>query len=436
MFSFWDKRIPTFLGLLVLGISLVGLTYATTKPQLFEIGAGQPIQLEDIRVSNQGVTSLSVSFRTSKEAAVQLRFGQTTATAQTLFDDRDEIGGQMQAYRTHHVTIKNLTGGTQYEFTVLASGKTFDNQGKPFLAKTPNTATDVSSFDEQPIRGKVFLSNGADAKDALVYAKIEGASYISTVSKKDGSFLIPLVGVYTEDLTGLYIMHGGETVHIEVFGNDGSTALVKAPFNRLGEPLVITLGKNVDLATTSSGLTDDDQEESPDSSGFSETEISQTTEKGEEQVILTPKEGVFLLDSKPLIRGRGSPSQKIEVTVESDPQTSQLTVNENGEWSYQPDNALPPGKHTVSVRFFDGDKITKVITQEFEVLASGSQVVESATSSPSPTEFFFPSPSPFLTAAPTAQAMPNTATIFPSLSIIGGGVILAVGGLFALYFAL
>lgn len=425
--SLWNKRIPTFLGLLLLGVSVAGLTYMTQSPQLFELGARSAVRFENIRVSNQTPTSLSISFRTEQETAVQLRIGQSMDSAQTLFDDRDEIGGQTHMYRTHHFTIKNLNAGTQYFFTMLAAGKTFDNQGQPFLAKTPSATENASesSFDLEPIKGTILTANGEDAKDALIYAKIEGTSYISTVSKA-GSFLMPLVNLYAEDLTGFYTFHGVEMITIEVFGNDGSISIVKVPFNSHNDLPSITLGKNLDLTvqplpTLSAGA----QASDIDSSGFSKTDVSEEHSQKNEQTILNPKEGDFLLDPRPLIQGKGSPSQKIEVTVESEPQTSQLTIDETGEWSYQPDKPLPPGKHTISVRFFDGDKITKVVRQDFEVLASGSQVSESAT--PSPTMVLSPIPTP----EPTAQPMPKTATILPSVLFIGAGALLTVVGFFA-----
>lgn len=171
------------------------------------------------------------------------------------------------------------------------------------------------------------------------------------------------------------------------------------------------------------------EEERPITSGFYTDTALPTSQVHTTPMITTPEDGDFLLDAKPLIRGRGSPFQKIEVIVESsDPQAGEVTVNANGEWVYQPDSPLPPGKHTVSVRFFDGGTVTQVLKKQFEVLASGNQVAQPATPSATITEI----PTPAVTAQPTVEPIPNTGMLIPGLFVLSLGVFLALLGFLSL----
>lgn len=413
--SFWDKRFPTVLGLLLIGIGTMALTYVTRSPQLFELGATTPLEFEDIRVSNQTATSLSISFRTKEPVAAQLRFGRDLATVSTVFDERDEIGKEPGAYRTHHFTVQDLTASQRYVFAIVAKGQTFDNQGAGFSVKTASFASVPEALEVEPVRGTVVTGSGLEAQDALIIITIEGATSLSTVSKAQGAFLVPLGNVHTSDLTSLYTFTGNEVLSIEVFGNDGEQAQVVVPLGKLRTLPPIRLGKNTDLTQ---------EEEVSETSGFT-TEA--TTQTNQEEAILTPKDGDFVVDERPLFQGKGVPSARVEITIQSALQEATLTVNNNGQWSWQPKEPLPPGKHTVSARFFSGDRITKVIRHEFEVFASGSQVAELAT--PSPTIKLSQPPTPL----PTAPPIPTTGTALPAITILGAGFILTVVGILALH---
>ena len=408
--SFWDKKFPTALGLLLIGISSVVLGFSTRLPQFVETGANTPLEAEDIRVSNQTGTSLSISFRTQEEVGAQIRFGQTLSQLATVFDDRDEIGMEPGLYRTHHFTVNNLSPSEQYVFTILIGGKTFDNQGTGFPVGTATVPASAAPSLVDPIRGVVLTPQGEEGRSALVFAKIEGATLVSTVTKGEGAFLIPLSDLTTADLASSYTFRG-EPITIEVFGNDGESSLGNFPFNLHASLPPITLGKNVDAI-----------KEEKDTSGFTPVASSDDTIS---ETIVTPKDGDFLADTKPIFRGKGAPRGKVQITIESEPQTVEVTSNANGEWFFQPDTALEPGPHTVTVRFFDGATVTRVIQHEFEVFASGSQVAESATASPIPTK-----PLPTVSIAPTAAPLPQTGGgILPTVVIPVIGFLLMLTGL-------
>ncbi len=412
--SFWNRRFPTLLGLIVLAISTLGISFLIKSPQLFESGASSSLAFEDVRISNQTANSLTVSFRTKDPISAQIKFGTNVDSATAFFDDRDAIGSTIGQYRNHYFTITNLSPGREYFFVLIMKGKTFDNEGKGFTAKT-STSTLSADKQVEPLRGTIVTAKGEEAKNALIYVKIAGATLTSTIVKTQGKFLVSFVGLSTADLTSIYSFSGNEEITVEVIGDDGTQASVITTFDKHGDIGQIVLGEGA--------------KSSPESSGFHpETIVSDSTDKA--PAIIAPQDGGFVSDQRPLIRGKGKPAQKIEITVESEPQTGQLVVGDNGEWVYQPDKPLPPGKHTVSVRFFDGERIVNTIQSQFEVLASGTQVEESAT--PSPTTVVSLAPTPPV-AGPTVAPIPNTATTFPVILLTSLGLIFTLGGIFLVF---
>lgn len=441
--SFWDKRFPTILGLFIISIALVTLTYATKSQQLFELGAAGPLTFEDIRVSNQTGTSLSISFQTSKTTGATLRLGETLDSASTLFDDRDEIGSEIGQYKMHHFTAKNLRPGQQYRFSLLVQSTTFDNEGGGFVAKTASTGNQDASTqvaNVEPVRGTVVAPSGQGAKDTLVFVKIDGATLLSTVVKSQGEFLVPLTDLLTSDLTGFYVFKGDEILSLEIVGEDGRATVV-APFGMHADLGQIVLGEHVDLTVQEAPTSQLASPTGKDTSGFTKEALPAQSEDEETQTFINPQDGEFLIDPKPLFRGKGIPFQKVEILIESEPQEASLIVDENGEWFYQPDVPLASGEHTVSVHFFEGETPTKILTRQFEVLASGTQVVEAATSSPSPTSRLTPVSRPTATpssisatpSGPTAAPIPTSATVLPGIVLIGTGIFSVLAGFLAFH---
>ncbi|MBI2036464.1 fibronectin type III domain-containing protein [Candidatus Microgenomates bacterium] len=410
--SFWNRRFPTLLGLLVLAASTFGISFLVKEQQIFELRAVPSLVFEDIAISNQTANSLTVSFQTKELTGAQIKFGASLDEAPTFFDDRDAIGSQVGQYRNHYFTLTNLSPGREYLFALIMKGKMFDNEGKGFIAKTSSAALSPDK-EVEPMRGEIISATGQEVKDALVYAKITGAVLSSTIVKSQGKFLLPLSGLSTADLTSIYSFAGNEEITIEVIGDDGTEISVVTTFDKHADIGQIILGQNL-----------------KESSGFNPEAIS-TDSTGQTPAIIVPQDGAFVSDQRPLIRGSGKPAQRIEITVESQPQTKQLTVGDNGQWVYRPDQPLSPGKHTVSVSFFDGDRIVNAIQSQFEVLASGSQVQEVATPSPTIVVSLAPTPIPTqIEPSPTVAPIPTTATTFPIVLFMSLGIISIAGGIF------
>ncbi len=89
----------------------------------------------------------------------------------------------------------------------------------------------------------------------------------------------------------------------------------------------------------------------------------------------TIAENEQVLTDKPTFSGTAPPGSTVTLTIYSEPKTVVVTVDENGNWTYTPDEALEPGPHTVVAVASDpttGE--TQTTTVPFVVDASGSGI--------------------------------------------------------------
>lgn len=412
--SFWNRRFPTPIGLIIIAVAIGVTTYLTRQPQSFGLTASSPLTIEDLRISNTTSAAVSISFRTDEKVAAQLRFGETLEGGTVLFDDREQLGSSTGLYKTHHFTATSFSPSQDYVFAILAKGVVLDNNKKGFTVKTAaKLPPKETEEDIEPIRGRVLDQNGSSIKDALVFVKIDGSVLLSTIVNQEGRFLIPLNGILVEDLTSYYTFTGSETIQVEVVDADGKSKIVSRPFTAHGQEILVSFGE--------------EPASPPQSSGFQSTASPFASASINEPEIMLPKDGDFLIDQKPLFRGKGIPGQKVTLTIESDLQIAQVVVDANGIWTHQPNTPLAPGKHTVTATFFDGPDAAKIVTRSFEVFASGSQVSEPATPS-SPIQQPTPPPS----IAPTAAPVPKTATVLPAIAILSTALVFIAFGFLGL----
>ena len=120
------------------------------------------------------------------------------------------------------------------------------------------------------------------------------------------------------------------------------------------------------------------------------------------------------MDSRPLIRGTALPNQKVKIKIESEVIIDEVIADSNGLWSYRPPNSIPPGQHKITIETIDSFGVSKILTQNFTVFASGSQVAEAATPSATPTSTPIPTTPPKTTIIPTSTPTP---TVILSITI-------------------
>jgi len=435
----WDKRIPTLFGILLITLGVGVTTFLVNQGVLFRSNASATDQPQNVRITNITDNSFTVSYETDGKIIGSLNYGQDQKLGQPALDDRDQQTGKLIPYNLHNITVRNLSPQTKYFFSITSGQETYTDSGQPFSANTgPKLSGAIPT--QNPMSGKILLSDGNPPSEAIVYVTIDNSQVISTLVKLDGSYILPLNSLRANDLSAYYNFSSSGNAKMLVLGNS-LTSNVLLSLNQTGIIPTIMLSNDYDftqsqspVATISANLA------SFPSFGSTSSAVQ----------ILTPKSNQTLTDQQPLFKGTSAPNQNVTITIHSD-QAIQTTVkaDQNGNWNYRPSSSLSPGTHTITVQAPDSSGILKTITQSFVVYASGQQINPPPSGTPTltPSIVVTKIPSPTIIASyitssittsqskgglnisPTQKTLPPTGN--PSIMTAGivGAVITIVGGL-------
>lgn len=400
--SFWEKRIPTIVGIILIGVGIGTITYLTGHRVLF-LGNAAPSEVpRNVQVTNITDTSFTVTYITQAQVIGSISYGIDKNTPQLALDDRDQPTGSPSLHSVHSIGIKNLKPQTTYYFSIKSGEGNYLNNTLLYQVSTaPQINTPPTS--EKPLTGKVLSSTGDPPSEALVFVKTSSSQLLSSLVKTTGFFIIPLNTLRTSDLNSYAPMNEGTSVSISATTD---TATSRVTFTLGGENAVpsITLSQNYDFTLTSP---------TPVSaaSHLASLPVSVASASGS-TVITSPKDNAGLVDAQPEIQGTAPPNTTVDIEIHSpDIVKASVSTDSNGFWSFRPQTALSPGLHTLTATFRNASGIIKTITQSFTVYAQGSQVNQSAT----------PSATPIVTATPTqmvtiTQAPTTTLTPQPTLT--------------------
>jgi hypothetical protein len=407
--SLFNKKIPTLLGLILLGLGIFSLTFLANNTTLFTTRATPVYAPTQVRITNVSESSFTVSFLTEESVLGTLSYGTTETLGQIALDDRDQQDGTPKPYSTHHITVKNLKANTQYYFSIIADDKIFLDEEIPFSVKTLSPLMQSPSA-QSPIVGKVVTSSGAPSGDIIVFLVGETTQPYSVLSKKDGSYVMPLNAIRTKDLTAYAKLSDVEPLSMLFVGtNETATATLfptqinPVPQVTLSNTYDFTIGQEPvpsNPTATSSGT----QVSFP---SFEATEVTENEPK-----ILSPDQEEGLSDQQPLFEGTALPNESVEILIQSNHEISTtIQASNDGSWSFRPDTKLEPGEHTITIKTKDSNGILKTIRRSFTVFAEGSQFTEPSVSpsqaTPTPTVFIAQSPTPTLTPTPTSAITPS-----------------------------
>lgn len=241
--SWWDKRLPIFLGILLVVAGIAFGVVLTLKAREVRIQARQSFLPQQMRITNLSDTALTVSWITDQPASGFLSFGETSSLGQTQLDYRDRESEGTGVYLTHYVTLSNLKPETIYYFKIGSGKELFGKNGGDFQVQTVLEAADLLVSD--PAYGQVFGADGSTAEGAIVYLAMPGCLPLSTLVKTSGNWLIPKNLSFKEDLSSFcqYPKRGGE---FDIFVQGGDEGTSKASLlSGLDKPVPnITLGKD------------------------------------------------------------------------------------------------------------------------------------------------------------------------------------------------
>ncbi len=442
--NIWNKRIPTLLGIGIIGIGII-ITSLLVKSGVSFISRAGPSQTPtDVRVSNVQDSSFTVSYITEDKVIGSINFGDSKNLGQSALDDRDQQTGSVNPHIIHNITVRGLNPSTKYYFSILSGQNTFLNNNNLFEVITARTI-DGSPSQQTPLSGKIILPNGAIPNEAIVYVTAENAQVISTLAKQDGSYILPLNSLLNKDLSGYFAFQKNTIIKLLVAG-DSLKSNVLLSKDQINPIPTVTLSNDYDFTVGSSPT----KSQSATSVGFSSfsSQLVLSSSANQSPQILAPKKDESFTDNKPLFKGSALPNEKVQIIIHSDEQIqTEVTSDANGNWTYRPSAPLSPGNHIISIVTRDKSGILKTIQQSFVVYASGTQVNQSATPSatpiltsiPSPTSTPIPTisiaPSPILTSAiPTPTKIPLPAAGNSSAVFLGMGA--AAATVFGLLFFL
>lgn len=395
--NFWNKKIPTLLGVILIAIGIGVTTFLVQQGRLFSIKASPSQQPKDVRVSNITDNSFTISYTTTDKITGAVNYGSSPSFGQSSLDDRDQQSGSVTNYGIHNITIRNLTPSTKYYFTIISGKDTYMNNSSPFEVTT-GTAIQDQPIAQDPMTGKVILPNGNSPNEAIVYLTTNNSQVISTLIKSDGSFILPLNSLRNSDLSSYFLLNNDSVIKLLAYG-DGISSNIMLSLSQIHPVPTITLSSDYDFTNNLSPVAST----SANIQSFPSFENSSSSSNNSNPQILTPQKDQGFTDQQPEFKGTAQPNNSVEIIIHSNEQIQTTTKTDaNGNWTYRPSTSLSPGNHTITIITKDVSGLVKTITQSFIVYAEGTQI-QGAAGSPTPTL----SPSIKITATSTLTLTPT-----------------------------
>src|SRR3989344_515252 len=419
-----ERKIPTLIGLLLVGTVVFTVRFAFNQVSPLLTKASETTTPKEVTITNVSDTAFTVSWMTSTPTTGSVRLeGKLPATM--YYDERINLSASSpsspaQSYTTHMVTLRSLKPETTYTFRILSNGKSFQNHAKPYEARTAPQLASLGTAIE-PAYGQVTNPSGEPAEGAIVELTLSGGQPLTTLTKSGGTWVIPLNRARTDDLSA-YIAAGDRIDEtIVVRSSEGEAHATTDTLNDNPVP-VITIGKTYDFRKI--------QAENGKSQPLAQTPpnvLGSSTQPASGAVSITkPAQGSAIPSNLPLIQGTGVPGNQVLIIVGiTNPVSDTFLVGEDGVWRYTPPKPLAEGKQSVTITTSDAKNKTVAITNLFEVLKSGTQVLGDATPSasltPEPTVAGEPAP----TATLAGDPLPESGFPLPLiiLLILGFGLI-------------
>ncbi len=415
--TLFEKRIPTLLGMVIIIIGIAATSFFA-RHGVNIIGRAAPSETpENIRIANISDTSFAVSYTTADKVLGTINFGQTESLGNIALDDADSNSTTIP-HTAHINTIKNLTPGATYFFSITSGTTSFLNNEKPFSVTTaPKIQPQPSQPQLSEMNGNVVFEENTNT-ESLVYIAASGGQTLATRVKPDGSYTIDLSSIRNQDLTSYISLSDNTIIKMLVVGNSqqsNSTLFAK----QIHAVPTIIFSKNYDFTLKTTPAEAEASASAATSASIGFASFSATPRAAKNPQIISPKKNEGFTDMKPLFKGIASPSAEVQIEIHSDKQiTTKVTADKNGSWTFRPQEALSPGIHTISITTRDAYGILKTIKQSFTVYAEGSQVTQTATPSATitPIVTFTPTPTAFFTPTPTVIPIPTT---IPTISLRG-----------------
>ena len=411
-------KIPTIIGIIILILSLATGVIFLQNRQVFRLGAKGQNSPKDVKISNITSDSFSVTWITDIQNTGFVKYGDSVGNI-TSTKTEESVG---PGY-THLVSVSGIKSQTGYFFKINSGGNDFDNNGVTWQGQTLASA---ESGQPALISGSVLLATGSPAKNAIVYVTTAGKLF-SALTSQSGSWIISLPPS---------INNANSLLEISVLAGPSGISTAQI-YSKSGNPVpAMILGQTHDFKNLPPSQSTDTPKASlgvPDvgtpSSGF-------IIPSG----IATPSASTVTLESisnnevvtsvKPEFFGEGPAGVNLQITIESDPITDNVTIPASGKWNWEIPKDLPEGPHTITISWKDASGILRTLTRNFIVQAAeGPAFVSTPSASLSPSPSATPkatiTSTPIATSSGTPFPQPDSGSLTPTilLSIMGIGLI-------------
>lgn len=456
--------IPTLLALLVLVVVIAGLSYGSSQmTRLFSRASTDTQSGQNVVVGNVDDTGWVVSWTTAAAQSGVVVYGSSQNLGDGIASDDREIVSPNGKYKTHFVSIKVRSSGEQF-FCVGNDSSSVDVKNCSKQSVTiPEALTGSANLD--PAYGKVIDPQNNGVAGALVTLEITGAQKMTAITKTDGTFVIPLSTLRSNDLTKFFSLDGEVSETITIVGPDLSKTTISC-VTGLDHPFPnFVMGKNGDCkdfgnsqqnakenSQKSQNLSDNVKDSANSGATVTGTNKFKTVKIQTNNVVTTDnvgstneplniQNGDVINNSLPTFSGKVNPGDVINVVVHSaTPLSGTIRASADGSWSWTPPSNLAPGQHTVTLTITLASGVKQTVTRTFTVspgvdilpITSGTP---SASLTPTPT----PTPTPILTPTPTIiiETPTPTITVTPPVTgdptlvygMLGIALILLLGGI-------
>lgn len=212
------SRKDLILGLAVMVIGMTGLLaslFLVLRQATYQGLAGPEEIPRELRVTNLSENSASISWTTDKPGVASVVYGTNQEITPSLlaFDDR----GGNTASTVHYITLKNLKPATAYYFRLICQGRSFDNQGTPYVFSTPQHTSFTPSVP--------FVIKGKQTPETMVYFSFASSTSLSTLTDENGNYLLSLNNALTKSLERSYPVQKGEKGYL--LFQDGKKSLTQ-----------------------------------------------------------------------------------------------------------------------------------------------------------------------------------------------------------------
>ncbi len=413
--------IPTLLGVVFLVLGIAAGVFVVQSRQIFRSRASDPPKPRNVTITNVSDSSFTVSWITDEESTGFVAWGES----EREFNSKTETS---LASLVQSVDIRDLNPQSTYYFQVFVNDKPYLNDSVPWKV---NTLTQLPPPSKPSIAsGTILNPDGTPSDSTIVYLDVDSGSTRSAITSENGRWIIPISEVRDNSLNS-YISIDEQSSLIQLNATNGRLqASASLRPNGSNPSPDIVLGNSYDfLSSTLESQTFQNPEANVNlnqsvskSDEALEPSVSPTNAPSQIPVEITSlKDKQTIQEELPEFFGVGTPNLEITITIESDPITEILTINEGGSWNWLPPMKLEDGPHTITISYLDISGVLQSIKREFTINAAGDETITNTptlfpTSTLSPTSI----PKTIATSAPTTEPeLPDTGVIQNSLVLLG-----------------